>query len=536
MADEGAGAGGEVQQLRQRIAALETERDELRRSVRESEGRYAGLFDSMLDGYALHEMIYDDGGAPVDYRFLEVNPAFERLTGLNAKDILGRRVLEVIPGLEQHWIDTYGRIAAEGGTVRFENYSQALDRHYQVVAYRPKPGFFACAFNDVTEQRKLEEQVRHAQKMEAVGTLAGGIAHDFNNLLTGILGYANLLKLQAQPGDQVFKAADVIERAAERAAELAQQLLGFARRGKLENRPVDLRRGIADVVAILGRTMDKRIAIHQQFGDTPTVVTGDPGQLQQVLMNLAVNAADAMPDGGDLTFGVQGVELEEEYCCTHTDVEPGYYLMLSVTDTGTGIPEDIQERIFEPFFTTKEPGRGTGMGLATTYGIVRNHGGSIQVYSKMEHGTTFKVYLPPAVEEESRWADMSSAEAMQGTGVILVVDDEETVCEVVHAMLENVGYVVDTVNNGHDAVEYYREHGRDIDLVIIDWAMPGMDGQECFSALREIDPDIKALLATGHAFNGAAQKLLDDGMVGFAQKPFVTSQLAKAVARALKRG
>jgi len=229
LGDEGTTAA-EARRLRARIEELEREREDLLRRATESEGRYRDLFHSMLDGYALHEMLYDADGNPVDYQFLEVNPAFENLTGLRADDIVGKTLLEALPGSETYWIETYGKIALEGGTIRFENYSAVLDRHYEVVAYQPKPDHFACAFTDVTERRKLEEQVRHAQKMEAVGTLAGGVAHDFNNLLTGILGYANVLKLRAEPGDPVFKGAEVIERAAERAAELSQQLLGFAAR------------------------------------------------------------------------------------------------------------------------------------------------------------------------------------------------------------------------------------------------------------------------------------------------------------------
>ena len=525
----------EVQRLRARIRELERERGDLVRRATESEGRYRDLFHSMLDGYALHEMIYDSDGLPVDYRFLEVNPAFENLTGLRAEDIVGKTLNEALPGSETYWIETYGKIARDGGTIRFENYNQPLDRHYEVVAYRPKPDHFACAFTDITERRKLEEQVRHAQKMEAVGTLAGGIAHDFNNLLTGILGYANVLKLRAEPGDPVFKGADVIERAAERAAELSQQLLGFARKGKLQERPVDLRRVVGDVVAILSRTFDKRITITQRHDGTDSVATGDPGQLQQVLMNLAVNASDAMPDGGELTFGIRRVELDEAYCRVHADAEPGAYLQISVSDTGTGIPEDLQERIFEPFFTTKAVGKGTGMGLATTYGIVRNHEGTIQVYSEEGLGTTFKVYLPLAEGEQPDWEDMPSEEAFRGQGSLLVVDDEETVCQTVAEMLRDVGYDVKWVTGGREAIELYERFGATIDLVILDWAMPGMSGEECFVALQQLDPDVRALLVTGHAFNGAAQQLMDMGMIGFAQKPFVVADLAKAVAMALRK-
>ena len=524
----------EAARLREQVEQLQAEREELLRTVRESEGRYRGLFSSMLDGYALHEMIYDDEGAPIDYRFLEVNPAFERLTGLQADDLIGRTVREVMPDIEERWIETYGRIATEGGTVRFENFSATLDRHYEVVAYQPKPGHFACAFNDVTERRQLEEQVRHSQKMEAIGTLAGGVAHDFNNLLTGILGYANVLKLGAETGDDVFRAADVIERAATRAAGLAQQLLGFARKGKLQDRPVDLRRVVGDVVSILSHSLDKSIEIQQRFDDAGTAVQGDPGQLQQVAMNLAVNAADAMPGGGELIFDLHGVEIDDGYCLTHPEIQPGSYLMLSVTDNGAGIAPDVQARIFEPFFTTKEPGKGTGMGLATTYGIVKNHGGSIEVYSEPGRGTTFKVYLPPARTPEADWTEPASIETLHGEGHVLVVDDEETVCTALQAMLGEVGYEVDVVHDASQAIEHFLEHHDEIDLVILDWSMPDMGGADCFRVLKQLDPDVRALLITGHAFNGAAQQVLDEGMAGFVQKPFDTRTLAKAVARAIR--
>jgi len=297
---------------------------------------------------------------------------------------------------------------------------------------------------------------------------------------------------------------------------------------------VDLRRVIGDVVAILSRTVDKRITIAQRIDSDDTVVTGDPGQLQQVLMNLAVNAADAMPDGGELTFGVRRVELDEAYCRLHPDAKPGAHLQLSVRDTGAGIPEEVQERIFEPFFTTKEAGKGTGMGLATTYGIVRNHEGTIQLYSEPGEGTTFKVYLPLVDDEQPDWEDMPSEEAFRGQGSLLVVDDEETVCQTVAEMLKDVGYDVKWVTSGAEAIELYERYGSTIDLVILDWAMPGMSGEQCFLTLKQLDPDVRALLVTGHAFDGAAQQLMDLGMVGFAQKPFVVADLAKAVARALK--
>ncbi len=386
------------------------------------------------------------------------------------------------------------------------------------------------------EKSKLEERLRQGQKMEAIGTLASGIAHDFNNLLTGILGYSSMLKLLAQPGDDVLEAAEAIGRAATRAAEFTKQILGFARRGKLQNTPVDVHHVIGDVAGILGRTIDKKIGIALSLHAESPVVTGDPSQLQQVVMNLAVNARDAMPTGGEIIFATEAVDLDEEYCRDHPHASPGRYLLVSVTDTGTGIPEEVRHRVFEPFFTTKGPGEGTGMGLAMAYGIVKNHDGFIEVYSEVGRGTTVKVYLPLCGEAIARDEGPRLAAPIPGGGRILVVDDEEVVREVVERMLGCLGYEVACVHNGREAADHYGKHGPDIDLVILDMTMPVMDGGECFRALKGLDPEVKALLSTGHALNGTAQRLLDEGMLGFVQKPYVLAQLSEAVARALGRG
>jgi PAS domain S-box-containing protein len=385
------------------------------------------------------------------------------------------------------------------------------------------------------EKVKLEVQLRQSQKMEAIGRLAGGVAHDFNNLLTGILGYANLLKEKSDPGDNIFQAAEMIERAAGRAAQLTGQLLGFARKGKHQNVPVDLTGTIHEVIGLLKHTIDKNIVIRQRLRAHPASVLGDPGQMQQVILNLAVNARDAMPLGGELCFETDLVELDSSYCRTYAGATPGQYYMVSITDTGCGIPLEIQDRIFEPFFTTKEPGKGTGMGLAMVYGIVKNHGGSIRVHSEVRQGTTFKVYLPvPAESPDSQVISQEIALA-PGIGRILVVDDEEMVRTVTKEMLSSLGYQVVTVSDGQEAVEYYRGFGTEIDLVIIDMIMPKLGGRDCFRALKAINPSVKAILATGYDRNGAAQEILNAGMLGFVQKPYQMSQLSEVIANVLRK-
>jgi signal transduction histidine kinase len=390
---------------------------------------------------------------------------------------------------------------------------------------------------DIGERRRLEQHLRQMQKMEAIGTLAGGVAHDFNNLLTGILGYANELKLGSDPGDEVHEAATVIENAATRAAELTRQLLGFARKGKMEEVPVDVHRLIQEVVSMLGHTLlsrnGRRIRISQRLMAQPSYVLGDQTQLQQVLLNLGVNARDAMPEGGELVIETCAAELDEEYCRDHVGASPGRYLMISVTDTGSGIPKEIVDRIFEPYFTTKREGEGTGMGLAMVYGIVKNHGGSVRVYSEAGRGTTFKVYLPVAAAPEPVVREARHETPIRGEGRILVVEDEDVIQAMATRMLESLGYDVVAASDGQEAVEYYEQHGGETDLVIIDMIMPRMNGRDCFRRLREMNPLVRAILSTGYGLDSAVRELLGDGMIGYVQKPYVIGQLSEAVAKAL---
>ncbi len=396
-----------------------------------------------------------------------------------------------------------------------------------------QPQAIVIVARDVTEMERLEEQLRHSQKMEAIGTLAGGVAHDFNNLLTPILGYADILENQAVRGSRVHEAATLIKSAALKSSELAGQLLGFARRGKLITAPVDLHRIVCDTAALLGRTIDRRITISLKLEADAPLVNGDPGQLEQVVMNLAVNARDAMPAGGELEFRTNNTELGEEGCRARPELKPGRYLALRVSDTGTGMSEQVARRVFEPFFTTKPEGQGTGMGLAMVYGIVKNHGGAVAVQSEVGSSTTFELFLP-AIEAgvaDERFERKRSS--IPGQGLVLVVDDEEPVRRVVRSMLTGLGYGVVTANNGQEAVETFRARRSEIDIVILDLTMPVLDGVTCFGELRRIDPQVRVIVSTGHAVDQAAQQLLDRGALGFVQKPFVKSDLSHALAKAL---
>ncbi len=386
------------------------------------------------------------------------------------------------------------------------------------------------------EKQELERRLIQNQKMEAIGTLAGGVAHDFNNLLTGILGYAELLRDEKLPAAKIPKAAAVILGASERAKELTSQLLGFARRGKHQNVRLDVHAIIREVITLLRRTLNKNVKIVEDFEAGTATTRGDPDQIQQVVLNLAVNAGDAMPHGGSLRCETRFVNVDEEDCRQQEDAIPGRYIAISIEDTGTGIPEDIHDRIFEPFFTTKEQGKGTGMGLAMVYGIVKNHGGFISLESRVGGGSRFTVYLPVALEiESSPSLENVKDDAARGKGTILVIDDEEIVTDVASSMLTELGYDVTAFCDAREAVRYLEQHPDAIDLAIIDMIMPDMDGRECFHALQAIRPGLITILSTGFSRDDVAQDLLrEEEMVGFVQKPYRLHQIAEVVSTAFK--
>ena len=484
-------------------------------------------------------MITDPVGA-IEY----VNPAFEQITGYSRPEVLGQtpRLLKSGKQQESCYREMWERLT-RGKVWRGRLENRCKDGTFVEVeeTISPIQDAVGCTVNyvavmrDVTREARLEAQLRQAQKMEAVGELAAGVGHDFNNLLAGIMGSASLLKMGAEPSDSVFRAADLIQQAADRAARLTSQLLGFARRGKHQNVAVDLHHAIREAVAFLSRTIDKRITITSKLQAEQATVMGDPDQIQQILLNIAINARDAMADGGRLHFETDVVALDVEYCRWHMGAVPGFYVMVTITDTGHGIPREIQDRIFEPFFTTKEPGKGTGLGLAMIYGIIKNHGGSIRLYSEIGHGTTFKVYLPLAADAATlhRPTDTKPLEPVAGQGRILVVDDDFLVREASIGLLRRLGYEVVAVEDGEQAVAYYREHGSEIDLVILDLVMPRLGGRETFHALKAINPSVKVVLSTGYGHNEAVQALLNAGVSGFVPKPYHLRTLSEMLVRVL---
>jgi signal transduction histidine kinase/ActR/RegA family two-component response regulator len=385
---------------------------------------------------------------------------------------------------------------------------------------------------DITKRKHLEAQLQAAAKMEAIGTLAGGVAHDFNNLLMGIQGNVSLMLMDMDSTHPYHTRLTSIEKQVQSGAGLTSHLLGYARKGKYEVRPVDLNYSVRGTSDTFGRTR-KDVSIHRELVEDLFAIEADQGQIEQVLMNLFVNAGDAMPAGGDLILKTANV--------THKDIEaklydpkPGNYVQLTVTDTGIGMDKEIVERIFDPFFTTKAMGRGTGLGLASAYGIIKGHGGYIDVESKKGQGTAFSIYLP-ASEKELQGVVKTAEEVIKGTGTVLLVDDEEVILEVGKDLLEAMGYTVLEASGGREAVEIYKDNKDKIDLIILDMVMPRMSGGEAYDRIKEINPKVKVLLSSGYSIDGQAEGILARGCDAFVQKPFGMRELSQRIREILEK-
>lgn len=386
---------------------------------------------------------------------------------------------------------------------------------------------------DMTQQKKIEAQLQQAQKMEAVGALAGGIAHDFNNLLTAIQGHISIIQLKTELEPLLEKKFSRIEKIIARGANLTKQLLGFARGGKYQIEILDLNRVIDDSLELFART-HKELTIKTQLADKLKRVEADQGQIDQVLLNLYVNAWQAIDDNSKqptLTIETTNFDIESR---NHLQLEPGSYIKIAISDNGCGMDKETQKRIFEPFFSTKQRGSGTGLGLSSVYGIIKNHGGTVTVYSEMKLGSTFNIFLP-AASKDITGKEKGTLKVVSGQGTILLVDDETIVREVNDEIISALGYRVLNAGNGEQALEIYRERGEEIDLVILDMIMPEMNGAEVFAKLRDINPEVRVLLASGYSVEGQAARIMAQGCNGFIQKPFTLELLSTKIDEILRR-
>ncbi len=394
---------------------------------------------------------------------------------------------------------------------------------------------------DITDQKVLEEQYRQAQKMESVGLLAGGVAHDFNNILSAVLGYATLIRIQNTAREQDEFTAKLEEqvssiiKAGERATDLVRKLLAFSRQGSYEVTPLNVHSLIDEVTALLTHSIDRRITISKSLTALNPIVAGDQALLQSALLNLAINARDAMPAGGTLTFSTKGVTLDAKLIGSRPyDVTPGNYVAVTVADTGVGIDDAVRPHLFEPFFTTKEPGKGTGLGLASVFGTVKRHGGFIEAVSEKGKGTSMTFYLPQADAKAVFESAVPEAKKTRRSLHVMVVDDESMICDFVKEFLVSEGYRSTTFTNPQEAVDWYRKSHADVDCIVMDMNMPVMDGKTCFSALRKINPQAKAIFSTGFMVGDTAAIIRLPGIKGYVQKPFSLEGLRETIERVVE--
>jgi PAS domain S-box-containing protein len=508
-----------------------TERKQAEEQLAYERQKFAILSENAPFGMALIE---------INGQFLYINPKFSDIFGYDLGDIPDGKTWfrkaypdaalrhEVVSG----WLiglnsTSYGEqrpkvynVTCKDGSIKTINFITVLLGNGDNI--------MVC--EDITERKKLEIQLIHAQKMEAIGTLSGGIAHDFNNILMGIQGYASIMMLDISTDHPHYERLKRIEEQVKNASDLTRQLLGFARGGKYVVKPVSMNELIEKTSTMFGRTK-KEIAIHRKYESDVWAVEADQGQIEQVLLNLYLNAWQAMPAGGDISIETKNIVIGENFVKTYL-VTPGRYVRTSISDTGVGMDERTKERIFEPFFTTKELGRGTGLGLAMVYGIIKSHNGFIDVISEPGKGTTFAIYFH-ASEKDVVKKESVTPEMMRGTGTVIIVDDEPDVLAVSKEILESLGYSVYTVKNGEEAITLYKQKKDKIDLIVLDMIMPGLSGSETFDRIREVSPSAKIILSSGYSLNSQAQQIMDKGCQGFIQKPFDIAQISLMIREVL---
>jgi PAS domain S-box-containing protein len=497
--------------------------------------RLSSHVERMPLGYIAHDR---------EHRIVEYNPAAERILGWSSAEAMGKHPFELFVPREMRaqvsgiWSNLTGggcsssdavgpAVRKDGTTVVCEWFSTSLRDGAGAITG------FSVMVHDITEKVHLENQLRTAQKFESVGTLAGGIAHDFNNALTGIVGFGELLRMRLAGDEQALHDVDEILRCAERASTLTRQLLAYARRQVMEPVNLDLSALVADLMKLIGKVMGEHVEVKTVLDKNLPTIHADRGQIEQAVMNLCLNARDAMPDGGRLMVETGGVHLEEEYIRQHPYMKPGRYVLLTVSDTGIGMDEKTRERVFDPFFTTKGPDKGTGLGLAMVYGIVKQHGGFLHLYSEPGKGTTFKLYFP-VVEARPDAVPARSREeiARGGAETILLAEDEETIRSFIERTLKELGYHVLVARNGEEAIGIFREN-KEIVLAVLDVVMPRKGGKEAFEEMYRQDPQLKVIFTSGYARDGIHESSALIAGKPFLQKPFGPTILARKIREVL---
>jgi two-component system cell cycle sensor histidine kinase/response regulator CckA len=515
------------------------ERKRAEQELQESEERYRLLFESNPQPMWVYDL--------ETLAFLAVNKSAVNHYGYSREDFLAMTIKDIrptedIPALDDFLASSFERVSAgsiwrhrkkDGNIIEVEITAHSLvfdDRRAELVLA-----------HDITERHRLEtallaseEQLRQSQKLEAIGQLAGGVAHDFNNLLTAINGYSALALRRVGDNHPISSYLEEIKKAGDRAANLTRQLLAFGRKQLLQPLAINLNDIVGDMIKLLKRLIGEDVQLVTRPGTGLKQIKADPGQLEQVLVNLVVNARDAMPRGGTVTIETANMTLDGAYASAHVGVTPGEYVMLAISDTGTGMDQDTRLRVFEPFFTTKEKGKGTGLGLSTVYGIIKQSGGNVWVYSELGKGTTFKVYLPQAEDDVNARQESKADVAMRrGSETVLLVEDEDMVRNLTSELLEESGYVVLSASGGQEALNFGKKHNDRIDLLITDVVMPKISGKEVAEQLKKIHPETKVLFMSGYTDEAIVHHGIVDSHIAFIQKPFSENALTRKVREVL---
>jgi two-component system cell cycle sensor histidine kinase/response regulator CckA len=510
-----------------------TERKRADDALRESEERYRDLVENA------HDIIYTHD---LEGNYTSINKAGERITGYTREECLALNLAATVApeDLPKTREMLRRKIVGEKVTaydmviIAKDGHRVAVEANTKLVYQDGVPVGVQGIARDVTERKQLEEQLRQSQKMEAIGQLAGGVAHDFNNLLTAINGYSSLALQRLEDGHPIRSYLEEVKKAGDRATNLTRQLLAFGRKQILQPLAINLNGVVADMNKMLRHLIGEDIVLTAKLDAGVGKVMADPSQIEQVLVNLIVNARDAMPRGGNLTIETRNVELDEQYGSKHVGVAPGKYVLLAVSDTGEGMSEEVRHRVFEPFFTTKEKGKGTGLGLSTVYGIVKQSGGNVWIYSEPGRGTTFKVYLPQAESEKLELGEkVVEAAPCGGSETILLVEDEEVVRGLARRILEQAGYSVVEASKGDEALRFCAEHAAEVDLLLTDVVMPEMSGKELADRLKPKYPELKMLFMSGYTDEAIVHHGVLDSSVEFIQKPFTPAALVTKVREVL---
>jgi PAS domain S-box-containing protein len=525
------------------FAEKEADRGNAEDALRESEECYRAFFEHAAEGILIADL--------ETKIFKYANPAICRMLGYAENELITMNVVDIHPKDALQSVMAEFEAQARGDKILAEGlpclrkdgailYADINAVKIIIDGKACNAGFFrdiSARMEAKEKQKKLEDQLRQSQKMEAIGQLASGVSHDFNNLLGGIMGHAELLKMHLDAGSDLLRHTNRIISCCVKAADLTRQLLSFARKAPSMVRPVDPNTIITQIVEILKRTIDRRIEIVIDLEQQPPLISGDQSQLENALLNVAINARDAMPQGGRLSITSKTVDLDRSALPDeHFDIMEGRYIRISIADTGIGMSKEIKDRIFEPFFTTKEVGKGTGLGLASVYGCIKQHYGYITVESREGDGTRFDLYLPVAATAQPAAAATEDAALAPGKGTLLVVDDEVVYHEVLTGIFNGLGYTVHCCIEGGEAVKFYREHHASVDIVVLDMNMPKMNGLECFRRLKEINAGVHVIISSGYDDSANRAALQKEGVRFFLQKPYKAAELGNKIAEILGPG